>query len=72
MVCHTAHAYAADIQADVKIPFVSIIDVTVEELEIFVGSNAERAEDINWDDILDVYGIFTYYDDNDNGIECYR
>jgi hypothetical protein len=41
---------------------------SAEELEVFVGSNAERAEDINWDDMLDVYGIFTYYDDNDNGI----
>jgi aspartate racemase len=32
MVCNTAHAYAADIQAAVKIPFVSIIEVTVEAL----------------------------------------
>ncbi len=32
MVCNTAHAYAADIEAAVNIPFVSIVDVTVEAL----------------------------------------
>ena len=32
MVCNTAHAYSADICAAVTIPFISIIDVTVEAL----------------------------------------
>jgi aspartate racemase len=32
MVCNTAHAYTADIRAAVRIPFVSIVDVTVEAL----------------------------------------
>lgn len=32
MVCNTAHAYADDIRAAVSIPFISIIDVTVEAL----------------------------------------
>jgi aspartate racemase len=32
MVCNTAHAYADDIQAAVTIPFISIVDVTVEAL----------------------------------------
>ncbi len=30
MVCNTAHAYTEDIRAAVSIPFVSIVDVTVE------------------------------------------
>jgi aspartate racemase len=33
MVCNTAHAYVADIRAVVNIPFISIIDVVIEELE---------------------------------------
>ena len=33
MVCNTAHAYTDDIRAAVNIPFISIIDVTVEELQ---------------------------------------
>lgn len=32
MVCNTAHAYAEEIRGAVNIPFVSIIDVTVEAL----------------------------------------
>ena len=32
MVCNTAHAYSADIRAAVNIPFISIVDVTVEAL----------------------------------------
>ena len=32
MVCNTAHAYAREIQAAVNIPFISIVDVTVEAL----------------------------------------
>jgi aspartate racemase len=32
MVCNTAHAYAAEIEAAVSIPFVSIVEVTVEAL----------------------------------------
>jgi aspartate racemase len=32
MVCNTAHAYAGDIAAAVGIPFISIIDVTLEAL----------------------------------------
>lgn len=32
MVCNTAHAYSDDIRAAVSIPFVSIVDVTVEAL----------------------------------------
>jgi aspartate racemase len=32
MVCNTAHAYAPEISAAVAIPFVSIVDVTVEAL----------------------------------------
>ncbi len=32
MVCNTAHAYAAEIRASVTIPFVSIVDVVMDEL----------------------------------------
>jgi aspartate racemase len=32
MVCNTAHAYSDDIRAAVEIPFISIIDVTVDAL----------------------------------------
>lgn len=32
MVCNTAHAYAADIQEAVSIPFINIVDVTVAAL----------------------------------------
>jgi aspartate racemase len=33
MVCNTAHAYTDDIRAAVEIPFVSIVDVTVDALK---------------------------------------
>ncbi|MEP5765284.1 MAG: amino acid racemase [Halieaceae bacterium] len=32
MVCNTAHAYSADIRAAISIPFISIIDVSIEAL----------------------------------------
>lgn len=39
MVCNTAHAWTGDIRAAVDIPFISIIEVTVEAL---AGSGADR------------------------------
>ena len=32
MVCNTAHAYSSEIQAAVSIPFISIVDVSVDAL----------------------------------------